>query len=524
MAICVCPLTRRTTPGVVLIVTDGGAWDAVPIVVSGGRKGFALEPRSFAPELAHSLPPGPVTCIHHAIGVPISLVHSQLHEGSDKEEEWQELGPGTKPRSLRDPMFGGETPSSPLTSPAPALLVTCHSDTSVHVWNVRTESLLPLTNSLVQRPLPLCTRYLLPSHSPAIETGVRGGGRVCAGSGVPGDDRVESCSLEISTSGGGFGGGRGDTSAGRRRSLYLLLVCRKRVELLRLVEDGQVQEVKQVKSRSACFRRALQGQGRGVPGGAGGGEEGAKGGGSLSGHVHALYFEDHAPTHDVSVTVVGCKMGVGEGAGEGAGERGGGIAPTPAGRGSASSQPPARPPPAQPPARPPPLPPGGGEGQRGPRLEVVGVVDEDEARVFSDALSPAGARKEEEEEARNEEDEEEEANTSFQELPSLDFLDEDRRGAGGRELGDHEEVGGREGGEGLVEREEMEGGLKGGVQFVAGFVPVTVVSRTPVLGGALDGKGGGEDVSVEGVVRVRCAAVFPGLELLMIGNVLLMCC
>ena len=190
---------------VVLICCECG----VPIVVSGARKGFALEPRSVAPEFAHSLPPGPVTCIHHAIGVPISLVHSQLGEGGDKQEEWEEPGPGTKPRSLRDPMFGGDTPSSPLTSPAPALLVTCHSDTSVYVWNARTEALLPLTNSLVQRPLPLCTRYLLPSHSPAIETGVRGGGRVCAGSGVPGDDRVESCSLEISTSGGGFGGGRG---------------------------------------------------------------------------------------------------------------------------------------------------------------------------------------------------------------------------------------------------------------------------------------------------------------------------
>ena len=28
---CVCPLSRRTTPGVVLVVTDGGALDAVLI-------------------------------------------------------------------------------------------------------------------------------------------------------------------------------------------------------------------------------------------------------------------------------------------------------------------------------------------------------------------------------------------------------------------------------------------------------------------------------------------------------------
>ena len=168
VAMAVCPLSRRTTPAVVLLVTDGGALEAVPLSLGGSPKKFSLNQRSVAAQFSHTLPEGPVTSMHHMAAVPISLVHTLLQE-DENDDEWEHVA-SRAARALPSPMdphFGGRRPCPPLTSPAPALLVTAHGDGGVHVWDVRTESLLLMAGARVQRPLDLWERDVSPWHSAA---------------------------------------------------------------------------------------------------------------------------------------------------------------------------------------------------------------------------------------------------------------------------------------------------------------------------------------------------------------------
>jgi hypothetical protein len=111
-----------------------------------------------------------VTCMSHMAGVPISLVHTLLQDSQDEggDDDWVVASACARdlPSPL-DPNSGGRRPFPPLTSPAPALLVTAHSNGEVHVWDVRTEALLPLSGALVQRPLELWHRGIGVFHASA---------------------------------------------------------------------------------------------------------------------------------------------------------------------------------------------------------------------------------------------------------------------------------------------------------------------------------------------------------------------
>ena len=104
-----------------------------------------------------------MTCMSHMAGVPISLVHTLLQDSQDDDDDGDDdwVVASSCARNLPsplDPISGGRRPFPPLTSPAPALLVTAHSNGEVHVWDVRTESLLQLSGARVQRPLELWHR------------------------------------------------------------------------------------------------------------------------------------------------------------------------------------------------------------------------------------------------------------------------------------------------------------------------------------------------------------------------------
>ena len=240
----VCLLARRTTPGVVMLVTDGGAMDAVPLSLTGTPKSVCLHTSSLAPDLCHTLPAGPMTCLHHMTGVPISLLHSLLQDASDEPEEWEDVSMVNLRTSPMDPMHGGGRPCPPLTSPAPALLVTGHADGAVHVWDVRTESLLPLAGARVQRPLDLWDRDIAVFETGTI-AGAAGNKRSRA------DARVSACSLSVGLRACGQGSEQDALIVDR--CLYMLLVCNKSVEVLRLETREQVDGLKKVHKRSCTF-------------------------------------------------------------------------------------------------------------------------------------------------------------------------------------------------------------------------------------------------------------------------------
>ena len=265
VSMAVCALTRRTTPAVILLLSEHGRLDGIPVALERGAgeredRGLKLRlpPHSLGKELGNVLAAAPVTCLYHATSVPVSLMHSLLHDEHPHNDDfqWELVDEGArKPTSVMDPMFGGQRPEAPLTSPAPALLVTGHADGQVRVWDVRTESLQELPGAHVQRALGLLDREVTlfqdnPSEDAARQRGF-------------GESKALACSLLLLVDESGEGGGQ-------KRSLYLLLMCAKRVELLRLETEGG--RVKNVASRSVPLRQCTEGR--------------------CDGQVHTIYFED----------------------------------------------------------------------------------------------------------------------------------------------------------------------------------------------------------------------------------------